>query len=346
MTDRSPHAPRPWPPCRRWPGRLLAALACAGAGRRRRTRHVNPVSKAFADTFADPSVIRGKDGYWYAYGTSDPLREGERHRAPHPDRPLKRPGRLDVRRRRLHRRDDAGLGRSRTPASGRRTSATSTGSSACTTSSPTPRPPPAGRQRDRHGHRPDPGRPVDRQRRARSSGRASDPRQQATSSGPSTRPSSPTATAASGSSTAPTTAASSSRRSSDDGTHGRRGADAWSRSTTSSRARTSCATGGWWYLFASTANCCAGPTTGYSVQVGRSREPARPLPRRDRAAAARVSRAGGTTGHHPERQPVDRRRPQRRRHRRWPARTGSSTTRSTAATPSSTSRSASTSGRC
>ncbi|MEP6798011.1 MAG: family 43 glycosylhydrolase, partial [Lapillicoccus sp.] len=28
--------------------------------------------------------------------------------------------------------------------------------------------------------------------------------------------------------------------------------------------------GGYWYLFASTANCCAGPTTGYSVQVGRS----------------------------------------------------------------------------
>ena len=30
--------------------------------------------------------------------------------------------------------------------------------------------------------------------------------------------------------------------------------------------------GGYWYLFASTANCCAGPTTGYSVQVGRSRD--------------------------------------------------------------------------
>jgi hypothetical protein len=37
----------------------------------------NPVSAGFADTFADPSVIRGKDGWWYAYGTSDPLREGE-----------------------------------------------------------------------------------------------------------------------------------------------------------------------------------------------------------------------------------------------------------------------------
>jgi arabinan endo-1,5-alpha-L-arabinosidase len=44
----------------------------------------NPVSRSFADTFADPSLIRGKDGYWYSYGTSDPLREGEGtpHRIP------------------------------------------------------------------------------------------------------------------------------------------------------------------------------------------------------------------------------------------------------------------------
>jgi len=46
--------------------------------------YVNPVSQRIGDTFADPSVIRGKDGFWYAYGTSDPLREGERteHRVP------------------------------------------------------------------------------------------------------------------------------------------------------------------------------------------------------------------------------------------------------------------------
>ena len=41
-----------------------------------RATYRNPVSSSFADTFADPSVIRGKDGWWYAYGTSDPLREG------------------------------------------------------------------------------------------------------------------------------------------------------------------------------------------------------------------------------------------------------------------------------
>ena len=39
--------------------------------------YTNPVSADFADTFADPAVIRGKDGWWYAFGTSDPLREGE-----------------------------------------------------------------------------------------------------------------------------------------------------------------------------------------------------------------------------------------------------------------------------
>jgi hypothetical protein len=49
-----------------------------------RPTYVNPVSKAFADTFADPAVVRGKDGWWYSYGTTDPLREGEKvaHRIP------------------------------------------------------------------------------------------------------------------------------------------------------------------------------------------------------------------------------------------------------------------------
>jgi hypothetical protein len=49
-----------------------SAVAAPAAG----TPYVNPVSKTIpADTYADPSVIRGKDGYWYAYGTSDPLCE-------------------------------------------------------------------------------------------------------------------------------------------------------------------------------------------------------------------------------------------------------------------------------
>ena len=96
--------------------------------------YTNPVSKPFADTFADPSLIRGKDGWWYAYGTSDPLREGERHPASHPDRAIARLGALDVRRRRLHRRRPCRPGPTDDAGSGRRTSATSTASTACTTS--------------------------------------------------------------------------------------------------------------------------------------------------------------------------------------------------------------------
>jgi hypothetical protein len=37
----------------------------------------NAVSDSFADTFADPSVIQAKDGWWYAYSTADPLRAGD-----------------------------------------------------------------------------------------------------------------------------------------------------------------------------------------------------------------------------------------------------------------------------
>jgi hypothetical protein len=51
--------------------------------------------------------------------------------------------------------------------------------------------------------------------------------------------------------------------------------------------------GGYWYLFASTANCCAGPTTGYSVQVGRSRDLRGPYVDRE-GVALTASRAGGT----------------------------------------------------
>lgn len=35
----------------------------------------NPITSEFADTYADPAVIRGKDGWWYMYATSDPLTE-------------------------------------------------------------------------------------------------------------------------------------------------------------------------------------------------------------------------------------------------------------------------------
>jgi arabinan endo-1,5-alpha-L-arabinosidase len=84
------------PPGRRRPRRrllaagLLCVLALAAtaiapaAARPAPGAYANPVSRGFADTFADPAVIKAKDGFWYAYGTTDPLREGEgaRHLIP------------------------------------------------------------------------------------------------------------------------------------------------------------------------------------------------------------------------------------------------------------------------
>jgi hypothetical protein len=66
---------------------LTAAPAMAGtaaAPGHPSATYTNPVSSGFADTFADPTVIRGQDGLWYAYGTSDSLRSGEGnlHRIP------------------------------------------------------------------------------------------------------------------------------------------------------------------------------------------------------------------------------------------------------------------------
>ncbi|GAB2481551.1 hypothetical protein GCM10027063_24540 [Promicromonospora xylanilytica] len=40
------------------------------------TTFTNPITEPFADTYADPAVIRGKDGWWYLYATSDPLVSG------------------------------------------------------------------------------------------------------------------------------------------------------------------------------------------------------------------------------------------------------------------------------
>ena len=61
--------------------RLLAAalaVAAVAAGTSAATAApmvttTNAISSGFADTFADPSIIQGRDGYWYAYATSDPL---------------------------------------------------------------------------------------------------------------------------------------------------------------------------------------------------------------------------------------------------------------------------------
>ena len=53
----------------------LSVRLVSGIGRAQETggTYTNPVSK----DFADPSIIKAKDGYWYSYGTSYPPREGE-----------------------------------------------------------------------------------------------------------------------------------------------------------------------------------------------------------------------------------------------------------------------------
>ncbi len=56
---------------------LLGAVLVPSSAAAHPAASANPVSAPAADTFADPSVIRGADGVWYAFGTSDPLKAGE-----------------------------------------------------------------------------------------------------------------------------------------------------------------------------------------------------------------------------------------------------------------------------
>lgn len=51
--------------------------------------------------------------------------------------------------------------------------------------------------------------------------------------------------------------------------------------------------GGYYWLFGSSANCCAGPTTGYTVFAGRSRSPRGPF-LDDQGVSMLASRSGGT----------------------------------------------------
>lgn len=55
------------------PGQAASRPAQQGLG----DQYTNPVSSSFADTYADPAVIQAKDGWWYAYATADPLRAGD-----------------------------------------------------------------------------------------------------------------------------------------------------------------------------------------------------------------------------------------------------------------------------
>ena len=53
-----------------------AASPTGPAGPPPATTFTNPITEPFSDTYADPAVIRGKDGWWYLYATSDPLVSG------------------------------------------------------------------------------------------------------------------------------------------------------------------------------------------------------------------------------------------------------------------------------
>ena len=55
---------------------LALSVTPLTASARDQVTSTNPVSSSFADTFADPSIIQGRDGWWYAYATSDPLVAG------------------------------------------------------------------------------------------------------------------------------------------------------------------------------------------------------------------------------------------------------------------------------
>ena len=297
MTDHRPHrSPAVTAVLAICLGLVLATLAVpsAPAGAADRPTYVNPVSKDFADTFADPAVVRGKDGWWYAYGTSDPLREGEETAHRIPIARLPRPRRLGS------------------------TSVTRSRRRRCPPGRPRPTAPAIwapdvryvdgqwrhvlrrhpddghrrqGRQRDRHGHRPVPRRPVDRQR----------------------RPGGRTARAHAGSNDFLWTF--------DPSVVTDRDGSQWifygsynggvfvAPLDDAGRTVTGAATmvaidnkfegayvvrhGGYWYLFASTANCCAGPTTGYSVQVGRSTDLRGPYVD-EQGQPLVASRAGGT----------------------------------------------------
>ncbi|WP_328474479.1 family 43 glycosylhydrolase [Actinoplanes sp. NBC_00393] len=273
--------------------RFIAVLAAAlllpvasPAAARPGARYQNPVSASFADTFADPVVIAGEDRHWYAYGTTDPLREGEGtpHRIP-----MARsgdlvnwtyvgdafgPGQLPA-----YARPTAALWAPDVRKTGNRwvmyvtvTETEPDGASAIgVATAPTPTGP--------WTFAPQPAVPP----RAAPGGGwwwTFDPAQLTTP----------------------------------DGTrylyYGSYFGGIWvSRLSPDGLQTVGDATrvaidnkfegayvvrrSGWYYLFASSANCCAGPTTGYSVSVGRSRSPLGPFVDRD-GQSLNVSRAGGT----------------------------------------------------
>lgn len=64
----------------RWVGAVaitlvLFSVLVAAQARGVESSYTNPVSRGAFDAFPDPAIIKGKDGNWYAYGTTDPVRQ-------------------------------------------------------------------------------------------------------------------------------------------------------------------------------------------------------------------------------------------------------------------------------
>lgn len=253
------------------------------------TAYTNPTSERIADTYADPAVLRGKDGWWYAYATSDPLHEGELR---HHFVPMSRSRDLVS----WEYLGDAFTSPPSWAAEGAGiwapdvrhvageyrmyyviTETTVTGERGDNAIGMATAPTPAGPWTDSGG-------PVVGPRRG--AGASNDFRWTFD----------PAAVTG------------------EDGTqwlfYGSYYGGVWvTRLTADGRTTVGTPTqvaidnkfegsyvvqrDGWWYLFASTANCCAGPTTGYSVQVGRSRAVTGPYVDRQ-GTSLLASRAGGT----------------------------------------------------
>lgn len=59
---------------------MLALLPSTGVAAEQQPVYTNPVATEASPNFADPSIIRGRDGYWYAYATADPKEAGDTYR--------------------------------------------------------------------------------------------------------------------------------------------------------------------------------------------------------------------------------------------------------------------------
>jgi hypothetical protein len=265
----------------------ILVLLTPSAANAAEPRYTNPVSADFADTFADPVIVRGDDGLWYAYGTTDPLHEGEGlvHRIP-----MARSGNLV---------DWTYLADAF--AAGQRPAFAAAGTAFWA---------PDVRRLGDHWVMYVTVTETNVARGASAIGAATAP----TPAGPWTFSDEPVV--------APRPAAGGgwlwtfdpTQLTTPDGKrylyYGSYFGGIWVNELTPDGLQiTGEATrvaidnkfegayvvrrGGWYYLFASSANCCAGPTTGYSVSVGRSRDPRGPFVDRT-GQSLNVSRAGGT----------------------------------------------------